>query len=172
MPDLLIFAISFARAPSALANCPPFQSMISMLCIVVLKGILVEVDSSFLSIKISFQTLQASFKTYYFIEVYDDIWTDGSYMYHMMKYHRKERWKSKNAESLMCDLLPFRHLTYVLHVTLRPNDYEITLILSHITGDIGDISIFSLVDLYDYNCLALNSSLTIKLNVNNPSSSL
>ncbi|MCL7033453.1 hypothetical protein MKW94_029549 [Papaver nudicaule] len=37
----------FATAPAALANCPPFPSVISMLCMAVPKGISVEVDSSF-----------------------------------------------------------------------------------------------------------------------------
>ncbi|TYG74600.1 hypothetical protein ES288_D04G194700v1 [Gossypium darwinii] len=41
------FAISFAITPTALANCPPLPSVISMLCITVPKGISVEVDSSF-----------------------------------------------------------------------------------------------------------------------------
>ncbi|KAG4914214.1 hypothetical protein JHK87_051886 [Glycine soja] len=45
--DFPSFAISFATAPAALANCPPFPSVISMLCIAVPKGISVEVDSSF-----------------------------------------------------------------------------------------------------------------------------
>ncbi|RZC81238.1 hypothetical protein C5167_043812 [Papaver somniferum] len=45
--DLPSFAISFATTPAALANCPPFPSVISMLCMVVPKGISVEVDSSF-----------------------------------------------------------------------------------------------------------------------------
>ncbi|BBG97124.1 ribosomal protein S19 [Prunus dulcis] len=35
------------EAPAALANCPPFPSVISMLCMAVPKGISVEVDSSF-----------------------------------------------------------------------------------------------------------------------------
>jgi hypothetical protein len=43
--DQSSFAISSATAPVALANCPPFPSVISMLCIAVPKGILVEVDS-------------------------------------------------------------------------------------------------------------------------------
>ncbi|KAF3666606.1 Photosystem I chlorophyll a apoprotein A1 [Capsicum annuum] len=38
MVDLLSFAISFATAPTALANCPPFPSVISMLCMAVTKG--------------------------------------------------------------------------------------------------------------------------------------
>ncbi|RZC45333.1 hypothetical protein C5167_038300 [Papaver somniferum] len=45
--DLPSFAISFATAPAALANYPPFPSVISMLCMAVPKGISVEVDSSF-----------------------------------------------------------------------------------------------------------------------------
>ncbi|GMY39421.1 Photosystem II protein D1 [Fagus crenata] len=45
--DFPSFAISFATAPAALANCPPFPSVISMLCMAVPKGISVEVDSSF-----------------------------------------------------------------------------------------------------------------------------
>ncbi|CAL5180278.1 unnamed protein product [Lathyrus oleraceus] len=45
--DLPSFAISFATAPAALANCPPFPSVISMLCMAVPNGISVEVDSSF-----------------------------------------------------------------------------------------------------------------------------
>lgn len=47
--DLPSFAISFATAPAALANCPPLPRVISMLCMAVPKGISVEVDSSFLS---------------------------------------------------------------------------------------------------------------------------
>ena len=43
--DRSSFAISSATAPAALANCPPFPSVISMLCIAVPKGLLVEVDS-------------------------------------------------------------------------------------------------------------------------------
>ena len=85
--DLPSFAISFATAPAALANCPPFPSVISMLCMAVPKGISVEVDSSFLSIKTPSQTVQASSKAYGFLDVYDDIQTDGSYMNRMMKYH-------------------------------------------------------------------------------------
>ncbi|OAY67834.1 Uncharacterized protein ycf72, partial [Ananas comosus] len=54
--DLPSFAISFATAPAALANCPPFPRVISMLCMAVPKGISVEVDSSFLSIKTPSQT--------------------------------------------------------------------------------------------------------------------
>eukprot|EP01018_Ginkgo_biloba_P037230 Gb_08272 [translate_table: standard] len=53
------FAISSAAAPAALTNCPPLPSVISMLCIAVPKGISVEVDSSFRSIKIPSQTVQA-----------------------------------------------------------------------------------------------------------------
>ena len=34
--DFPSFAISFATAPAALANCPPFPSVISMLCMAVL----------------------------------------------------------------------------------------------------------------------------------------
>ena len=49
--------------------------------------------------------------------------------------------------------------------------YEITSILPHITGNVGDISLFPRGDL-NYHCLAFNSPLTIKWNVNNPSSSL
>ncbi|MCD7450201.1 hypothetical protein HAX54_004348 [Datura stramonium] len=45
--DFPSFAISFATAPDALANCPPFPSVIFMLCMAVPKGISVEVDSSF-----------------------------------------------------------------------------------------------------------------------------
>ncbi|KAK5824828.1 hypothetical protein PVK06_019612 [Gossypium arboreum] len=45
--DFPSFAISFATAPVALANCPPLPSVISMLCMAVPKGISVEVDSSF-----------------------------------------------------------------------------------------------------------------------------
>ncbi|KAK9663006.1 hypothetical protein RND81_O322300, partial [Saponaria officinalis] len=37
--DFPSFAISFATAPAALANCPPFPSVISMLCMAVPKGI-------------------------------------------------------------------------------------------------------------------------------------
>jgi len=44
--DFPSFAISFATAPAALANCPPFTSLLSMLCMDVPKGILGEVDSS------------------------------------------------------------------------------------------------------------------------------
>ncbi|MFS8009753.1 hypothetical protein Hanom_Chr14g01288991 [Helianthus anomalus] len=47
MVDFPSFAISFATAITALANCPPFPSVISMLCMAVPKGISVEVDSSF-----------------------------------------------------------------------------------------------------------------------------
>ena len=49
--DLPSFAISLATAPAALANCPPFPCVNSMLCMAVPKGISVEVDSSFLSKK-------------------------------------------------------------------------------------------------------------------------
>ena len=49
--DFPSFAISFATAPAALANCPPFPGAISILCMAVPKGILVEVDYSFCSIK-------------------------------------------------------------------------------------------------------------------------
>ena len=42
--------------------------------------------------------------------------------------------------------------------------YQITSILPHITGNVGDISS---VDLH-YHCLTFNSPLTIKWNVNNP----
>ncbi|KAM7461321.1 hypothetical protein LguiA_029442 [Lonicera macranthoides] len=45
--DFPSFAISFTTAPVALANCPPFPSVLSMLCMAVPKGISVEVDSSF-----------------------------------------------------------------------------------------------------------------------------
>ncbi|GFQ03150.1 50S ribosomal protein l2-b chloroplastic, partial [Phtheirospermum japonicum] len=45
--DFPSFAISIATTPAALTNCPPFPSVISMLCMVVPKGISVEVDSSF-----------------------------------------------------------------------------------------------------------------------------
>ncbi|KAJ9535217.1 hypothetical protein OSB04_un001696 [Centaurea solstitialis] len=67
--DFPSFAISFATAPAALANCPPFPSVISMLCMAVPKGISVEVDSSFLSIKTPSQTVQASSKAYGFLDV-------------------------------------------------------------------------------------------------------
>ena len=80
MADFPSFAISFTTAPVALANCPPFPSVISMLCMVVPKGVLVEVDSFFLSIKTSSQTVQASYKVYKFLDVDDDIYTDGSYI--------------------------------------------------------------------------------------------
>ncbi|PHT67012.1 hypothetical protein T459_31437, partial [Capsicum annuum] len=45
--DFPSFVIGFATAPTALANCPPFPSVISMLCMVMPKGKAVEVDSSF-----------------------------------------------------------------------------------------------------------------------------
>jgi len=48
--------------------------------------------------------------------------------------------------------------------------YEITSILPHIMGNLGDIPIFP--GGLNYHCLAFNLPLTIKLNVNNPSSSL
>ncbi|RCV30570.1 hypothetical protein SETIT_6G106200v2 [Setaria italica] len=38
--NLPSFAISFATAPTALANCPPLPCVISMLCMAVPKGIL------------------------------------------------------------------------------------------------------------------------------------
>ncbi|KAF7022119.1 hypothetical protein CFC21_034950 [Triticum aestivum] len=41
--DLPSFAMSFATAPAALANCPPLPHVISMLCMAVPKGISVEV---------------------------------------------------------------------------------------------------------------------------------
>ncbi|KAF5769520.1 putative ribosomal protein S2 [Helianthus annuus] len=62
------FAISFATAHVVLANCPPFPSVISMLCMVLLKGISVEVESFFLSIKTPSQTVQASSKAYGFLD--------------------------------------------------------------------------------------------------------
>ncbi|XBI60122.1 hypothetical protein VPH35_041082 [Triticum aestivum] len=40
--DLPSFAMSFATAPTALANCPPLPRVISMLCMAVPKGISVE----------------------------------------------------------------------------------------------------------------------------------
>ncbi|PUZ69685.1 hypothetical protein GQ55_2G129800 [Panicum hallii var. hallii] len=40
--NLPSFAISFATAPDALANCPPLPRVISMLCMAVPKGISVE----------------------------------------------------------------------------------------------------------------------------------
>uniref|UniRef100_A0ACD6AWX5 Uncharacterized protein n=1 Tax=Avena sativa TaxID=4498 RepID=A0ACD6AWX5_AVESA len=40
--DLPSFAISYATAPAALANCPPLPRVISMLCMAVPKGISVE----------------------------------------------------------------------------------------------------------------------------------
>ncbi|KAG2717950.1 hypothetical protein I3760_03G198300 [Carya illinoinensis] len=55
--DFPSFAITFTTAPAGLANCPPFLSIISMLCMGVPKGMLVEVDSSFRSIKTSSQTV-------------------------------------------------------------------------------------------------------------------
>ena len=45
--DFPFYAISFVTTPVALTNCPPFPSVISMLCMVVPKGVSVEVDSSF-----------------------------------------------------------------------------------------------------------------------------
>lgn len=58
--DFSSFAIIFATAPTALTNCPLFSSVIYMLCMVMSKGISVEVDFFFLKIKAPFQTLQAS----------------------------------------------------------------------------------------------------------------
>lgn len=52
--------------------------MISILCIVMPKGILVEVDLFFWSIKTLSQTIQAFFKAYDFLDVEDDIYTNGS----------------------------------------------------------------------------------------------
>ncbi|KAG8504033.1 hypothetical protein CXB51_002368 [Gossypium anomalum] len=76
--DFPCFAISFATAPAALANCPPLPSVISMLCMAVPKGISVEVDSFFdRSIKTPSQTVQASSKAYDFLDVDNDIYTDG-----------------------------------------------------------------------------------------------
>ena len=40
MADFPSFAISFATAPAALANCPPLPRVKSMLCMVVPKGML------------------------------------------------------------------------------------------------------------------------------------
>ncbi|VAH75127.1 unnamed protein product [Triticum turgidum subsp. durum] len=40
--DLPSFAMSFATAPAALANCPPLPRVISMLCMAVPKGISVK----------------------------------------------------------------------------------------------------------------------------------
>lgn len=47
MVDFSIFTFSFATVPVALANCPLVPNMIYMLCMLVPKGILVEVDYSF-----------------------------------------------------------------------------------------------------------------------------
>ncbi|GFP89907.1 50S ribosomal protein l2-b chloroplastic, partial [Phtheirospermum japonicum] len=49
--DFSSFAISFATAPAALTNCPPFLRVISMLYMVVPKDTSFEVDSFFLSVK-------------------------------------------------------------------------------------------------------------------------
>lgn len=69
MADFPFFAISFVAATVALANCPPFSSVIFMLCIAVPKGVLAEVDSSFWPIKTPFQTVQTSSKAYSFLDV-------------------------------------------------------------------------------------------------------
>ncbi|KAF7117205.1 hypothetical protein RHSIM_RhsimPtG0002400 (chloroplast) [Rhododendron simsii] len=45
--DFPSFAISFARVPAALTNCPPFPSVISMLCMDVPKGIWVKESQRF-----------------------------------------------------------------------------------------------------------------------------
>ncbi|GER47689.1 zinc finger protein, partial [Striga asiatica] len=80
--DFPSFAISFATVPAALTNCPPFPSV--------------------LSIKTPSQTVQASSKAYGFLDVDDDIYTDGSYIYRTMKYHTGGYpYESKSAESLM-----------------------------------------------------------------------
>jgi hypothetical protein len=44
---LVLHSSSDVSAPTALANCPPLSHVISMLCMIVPKGISVEVDSSF-----------------------------------------------------------------------------------------------------------------------------
>jgi hypothetical protein len=49
------------------------------------KGISVELDSSFWSIKTSSEIVQAFSKAYGFLDVEDDIYTDGSYIYRIMK---------------------------------------------------------------------------------------
>ncbi|XVF36797.1 hypothetical protein REPUB_Repub19eG0089000 [Reevesia pubescens] len=45
--DFPYFAISFAIAPASLTNCPSFPSVMSMLCMIVPKSMLIEVDFSF-----------------------------------------------------------------------------------------------------------------------------
>lgn len=65
------FAINFTTL--VLANCPLFPSVISMLCMVVPKSILVEVYLSFWSIKTPFHIVYASSK-----DVDDDTYIDGS----------------------------------------------------------------------------------------------
>ncbi|MFS7991062.1 hypothetical protein Hanom_Chr12g01066351 [Helianthus anomalus] len=58
-----------------------------MLCMAVPKGISVEVDSSFLSIKTPSQTVQASSKAYGFLDVDGDIYTDGSLITSILLIH-------------------------------------------------------------------------------------
>ncbi|KAI5667348.1 hypothetical protein M9H77_17201 [Catharanthus roseus] len=71
---------TFLEAPATLANCPPFPSVISILCMTVPKDISVEVDSFFLSTKTPSQTVHASYKAYGFQDIDDDIYTDESYI--------------------------------------------------------------------------------------------
>ena len=73
-----LFAISFAIKFATLANCPPFSwfECYVWLC---LRVILVEVDSSFWSIKTIFEIVQASYKANKFLDVDYDIYTYGSY---------------------------------------------------------------------------------------------
>ena len=65
---------------AALANCPPFPSVISILCMAVPKGqILLLINSQ--------TVFRASSKAQGFLDVDDDIYRDGSYIYRRMKQH-------------------------------------------------------------------------------------
>lgn len=79
MTNFPSFVIIFVITPVALTDCPPILSAIYMLCIAVPKDILVEVDSSFWSIKTIFEIVQASYKANKFLDVDYDIYTYGSY---------------------------------------------------------------------------------------------
>ena len=61
-----------------------YNIVITMLCMVVPKGISLKVDFTFLSIKTPSQTIQTSSKTYGFLDIDDDLYTDGSFIYRII----------------------------------------------------------------------------------------
>lgn len=155
MTNFPSFVIIFVITPVALTDCPPILSAIYMLCIAVPKDILVEVDSSFWSIKTIFEIVQASYKANKFLDVDYDIYTYGSYKsIYIDKYRSHNEVPPNGYIGIQIYRITHVMIFYIIDILISSFGlcsscnihteqlYEITSLLPHGMTNVGDISIF------------------------------